>query len=61
MAAALAEPGETERARKQIERALRIVPKLTLKVIARGIPDCTGLERYHAGLRKAGPNAPSSL
>src|SRR5260370_2382760 len=54
MAAALAELGETERARKQIERALRIVPKLTLKVIARGIPDGTGWERYHAGLRKAG-------
>jgi tetratricopeptide (TPR) repeat protein len=54
MAAALAELGETERAKKQIERALRVVPKITLQVIARGIPEGRGWERYHAGLRKAG-------
>lgn len=54
MAAALAELGRTEQANKQIERALRIVPKLTLGIIARGIPDGTAWERYHAALRKAG-------
>jgi adenylate cyclase len=54
MAAALAELGQAERAKKQIERALRIVPKISLGVIARGIPEGTGWERYHAGLRKAG-------
>src|SRR5258708_3988748 len=54
MAAALAELGENQRARKQIQRALPIVPKLTLQVIAHRIPDGTGWGRYHAGLRKAG-------
>src|SRR5260221_5672644 len=49
MAAALAELGETERARKQIERALRILPKLTFQRIGPGIPDGTGWERHPSG------------
>lgn len=55
MAAALAELGQLERARDQIKRGLRFVPKMTLQVIGRAIETGnTGWARYHAALRKAG-------
>jgi hypothetical protein len=58
MTAALAELGETDRAKKQIEHALRIVPKLT----ARGIPGCTIWKDIMPVFGSPGfPNTPSSL
>jgi adenylate cyclase len=55
MAAALAEIGQIERAREQIKRGLRFVPKITLLVIGRAIEgNNSGWARYHAALRKAG-------
>jgi tetratricopeptide (TPR) repeat protein len=38
MAAALSELGEAERSSKELERALRIAPKVNLHIIARGNP-----------------------
>lgn len=55
MAAALAELGQIEHAREQIQRGLRFVPKLTLLVIGRAIEGKNlGWARYHEALRKAG-------
>ncbi len=54
MAAALAEMGDTVRATKQVELALRITPKISLEVIARGTRDASGWQKYHQALRKAG-------
>jgi adenylate cyclase len=54
LAAALAELGEIERAGKEIERALRIAPKVNLHIIGRGTPGAPGWQRYHAALRRAG-------
>ncbi|MBR0847547.1 winged helix-turn-helix domain-containing protein [Bradyrhizobium diazoefficiens] len=54
-AAALAELGQIERAREQIMRGLRFVPRMTLLVIGRAIEgNNSGWARYHAALRKAG-------
>ena len=54
MAAALAETGENIKARRQIEHALRIAPKMSLEIIARGRRDAPGWQKYHAALRHAG-------
>jgi TolB-like protein/tetratricopeptide (TPR) repeat protein len=55
MAAALAELDQGDRAREQIKRALRFVPKLTLLVIGRAVEGKnSGWARYHAALGKAG-------
>jgi TolB-like protein/Tfp pilus assembly protein PilF len=54
MAAACAELGNPDRAKKQIERALRIAPKMTLTVVGRAVPEGAGWQRYHLALRKAG-------
>ena len=54
MAAALAEKGDVARAAKQVQLALRIAPKITLEVIARGGRDASGWRKYHQALRKAG-------
>jgi adenylate cyclase len=54
MAAALANLGESERAGKQIQLALRITPRISLQVIERGARDAPGWRKYHAALRKAG-------
>ena len=54
MAAALVELGETERASKQIERALRFAPKVRLLTIGTAVEGNSGWKRYHAALRKAG-------
>jgi tetratricopeptide (TPR) repeat protein len=55
MAAALAELGQVERAKEQIRRGLRFVPKVNLLVISRAIESGNfGWARYHDALRKAG-------
>jgi adenylate cyclase len=55
MAAALAELDQIEKAREQIRRGLRLVPKINLSVIGRAIEGGNaGWARYHAALRKAG-------
>jgi adenylate cyclase len=55
MAAALAELDQVERAREQVRRALRFVPKVNLLVIGRAVEGGnSGWARYHAALRKAG-------
>jgi adenylate cyclase len=55
MAAALAELDQIERAREQIRRGLRFVPKVNLLVIGRAIEGGnSGWARYHDALRKAG-------
>jgi adenylate cyclase len=54
MAASLAEMGDVTRAAKQVELSLRIAPKITLEIIARGARDASGWQKYHHALRKAG-------
>jgi len=54
MAAALAEAGEKTKARRQIEHALRIAPKMSLEIISRGGRDALGWQKYHVALRNAG-------
>jgi adenylate cyclase len=54
MAASLAKLGESARAARQVQLALRITPKITLEVIARGARDAPGWAKYHAALRHAG-------
>ena len=55
MAAALAELDQVEMAKEQIRRALRFVPRVTLRVIGRAIEgENLGWKRYHSALRKAG-------
>jgi adenylate cyclase len=54
LAAALSELGEAEHASKEIERALRIAPKVNLHIIGRGNPGAPSWQRYHAALRRAG-------
>ena len=55
MAAALAELDQTERAKEQIRRGLRFMPRLNLLVIGRAVEGGnSGWARYHDALRKAG-------
>jgi adenylate cyclase len=55
MAAALAELDQVEKAREQIRRGLRFIPKVNLLVIGRAIEGGnSGWARYHGALRKAG-------
>ena len=55
MAAALAELDQVERAKEQIRRGLRFVPRVNLLVIGRAVEGVNaGWARYHEALRKAG-------
>jgi adenylate cyclase len=55
MAAALSELDQVERAKEQVRRALRFVPKMTLRIIGRAVEGRNmGWARYHGALRKAG-------